>query len=104
MLRSLKFARWGSPRPSRRTSLRLLALKCPLRIFDPLLRSTQLLRSDKHARSARRRTAGHCPARLVPVPIGRDTPHTDVAGKRDGSRGRRVVTDQRVVEDKCDIA
>ena len=105
MLLDLTFAHAGSPSLSRRTSLSFLALKRlkrPPRILDTLLRSTQLLCSHKHARPTWRRTAGHRPARLVHVPIERDTPDSDVASERDGLRSSRVVADQRVVEHESD--
>src|SRR5260221_14218157 len=68
--------------------------KRPPRICDPLLRSTQLLHSHKHAR--------HHPTRLVHVSVEGDTPHADAASERDGLGRSGVVADQRVVEHECD--
>ena len=102
----LKFVCAGSPRLPHCTSLSLLVLKRlkgPPRIFDPLLCNTRLLSSHKHSSPAQCRTAGRHHARLVDVPIERDTPHADIASECDSLRGSHVVADQRVVEYKFDL-
>src|SRR5712672_2621358 len=73
-----------------------------LRADDALLGCAQLLRAHEHAGPARRRPAGHRPARLVHVPVERDAAHAHLPRERHCLHRCRVVADQRVAEHKCD--